>query len=36
MDLLLILTYTALCVAVFKVFKIPLISGQCPPQCSAA
>lgn len=36
MDLLLILTYTALCVAVFKVSKFHSISGQCPPQCSAA
>lgn len=30
MDLLLILTYTALCVAVFKVFKIPLNKWTVP------
>jgi len=28
MDLLLILTYTAICVVIFKVFKIPLIPGS--------
>ena len=27
MDLLLILTYAALCIAIFKIFKIPLNTG---------
>lgn len=30
MDLLLILTYTALCVAVFKIFRIPLNKWTVP------
>ncbi|MEH6533574.1 MAG: hypothetical protein V7735_19825 [Photobacterium frigidiphilum] len=30
MDLLLILTYTALCIAVFKIFKIPLNKWTVP------
>ncbi|MCW8833387.1 MAG: HlyD family secretion protein, partial [Colwellia sp.] len=30
MDLLLILTYTAVCVAVFKIFKIPLTKWTVP------
>lgn len=30
MDLLLILTYAAICVAVFKVFKIPLSKWTVP------
>src|SRR4026207_851735 len=30
MDLLLILTYTAICVAVFKIFKIPLNKWTVP------
>jgi multidrug resistance efflux pump len=30
MDLLLILTYTAFCIAVFKVFKIPLTKWTVP------
>lgn len=30
MDLLLILTYTALCIAIFKIFKIPLNKWSVP------
>ena len=30
MDLLLILTYTAICVVIFKVFKIPLNKWSVP------
>lgn len=30
MDLLLILTYTALCIAIFKIFKIPLNKWTVP------
>lgn len=30
MDLLLILTYTAICVAIFKIFKIPLNKWTVP------
>ncbi len=30
MDLLLILTYTALCVAIFKIFRIPLNKWTVP------
>ena len=30
MDLLLILTYTAICIAVFKVFKIPMNKWTVP------
>ena len=35
MELLLIATYTAICVAVFKIFRIPVTSGRCRPRCSA-
>ena len=31
MDLLLVLTYTAICVAVFKIFRIPLNKWTVPP-----
>jgi multidrug resistance efflux pump len=30
MDLLLILTYTAICIAIFKIFKIPLNKWTVP------
>ncbi len=30
MDLLLILTYTAICVAIFKIFRIPLNKWSVP------
>ena len=30
MDLLLILTYTAICIAIFKIFKIPLNKWSVP------
>ena len=30
MDLLLILTYTALCIGIFKIFKIPLNKWTVP------
>jgi len=30
MDLLIILTYTAICVSIFKVFKIPLNKWSVP------
>ena len=40
MDLLLILTYTAICVAVFKIFRIPLnkwtVPTAAPSSCRTA
>jgi hypothetical protein len=36
MELLLILTYTAICVAVFKIFRIPVNKWTLPTRFSAA